>query len=91
MGLIEGVDFFVRVVNFPVDSGCDGSVTPNSDGTFSIYLDARTTSERRRLACDHEIRHITHNDFYRDVPVCQMEAEADLTAESAYEKGAISL
>ena len=60
---IEGVDFFVRVVDFPIGSGCDGAVTPNSDDTYSVYLDARTTRERQKTACDHERSHIWNNDF----------------------------
>lgn len=61
--LIEGVDYFVRLVNFPVDSGCDGMVTPNDDDTYSVYLDARSTRERNMAACIHEVRHIEHGDF----------------------------
>lgn len=76
MGPIEGADFFVRVIPFPAGCGCDGAVTPNDDGTFSVYLDARTTAERQRRACDHEVRHIEHDDFYRDAPISQIEQEA---------------
>lgn len=63
---IEGVDYFVHIVPFPVDAGCDGAVTPNPDGTYSVYLDARTTFERRIRAVRHEIDHISCDDFYNE-------------------------
>ena len=73
--LIENADYFVRLVDFPVDSGCDGIVTPNDDSTFSIYLDARTTRERQLKACNHEIKHIEHNDFDgKDIEKAEREA-----------------
>jgi len=74
--LIEGVDYFVRLVNFPHDCGCDGVVTPNDDSTYSIYLDARSTRERNISACGHEVRHIEHNDFddARDIEQAEKEA-----------------
>lgn len=71
---IEGIDFFVRLVNFPRNSGgCDGAVTPNDDGTFSVYLDARTTAERQLITCDHEVQHIENNDFYNNKSIKEVE------------------
>ena len=64
--LIEGADYFVRLVDFPVGAGCDGAITPNDDGTYSIYLDARTTFERQKKAFKHELDHANNNDFYND-------------------------
>lgn len=70
---IEGVDFFVRVVDFPVGVRCDGAVTPNADDTYSVYLDARTTCERRKMACDHEVRHIYDDDLYNGNDIRKVE------------------
>jgi len=72
--LIENADYFIRVVDLPL--GVGGVVTPNEDGTFSIYLNARNSDRKQRSSCDHEVRHIQHDDFYRDVPVDQAEKEA---------------
>lgn len=72
---IENVDYFVRVVDLPV--GVGGIVTPNDDGTFSIYINARDARAKQVKSCNHEVRHIEHDDFYRDVPLEQMEREAD--------------
>lgn len=70
---IEGIDFFVRIVDFPVSAGCDGAVTPNADDTYSVYLDARTTWERRKIACDHEIEHIEREDFFNGKDIRKVE------------------
>ena len=74
--LIEDADYFIRIVDFPVGCGCDGIVTPNDDSTYSIYLDARTTHERRLSACSHEVNHIEHNDFDDCRTIEQAEREA---------------
>lgn len=73
MDLIEGCDFFVRVVPFPVGVKPHGMVMPNDDGTFSIYLDARVTHERRKRSCDHEVEHIAENDFYNGKSIEEVE------------------
>ena len=72
---IEGADYFVRLVDFPVCS-CGGLVTPNDDGTFTVLLNARLSRQQNRASLDHERRHILHDDFYRDVPLHQKETEA---------------
>lgn len=73
--IIENADYFVRVVDLP--AGVGGLVTPNDDGTFSIYVNARNSREKQKKSCDHEVGHIEHDDFYRDVPIEQMEKEAN--------------
>ena len=70
---IDGADYFVRVVPFPVGCGCDGCVTPNDDGTYSIYIDARTTAERQIIAFDHELLHITNDDFSNGRDISEVE------------------
>ena len=74
--LIEGVDYFVRVVDFPVCS-CGGLVTPNEDGTFSVYINSRLSHEQNKKSMRHELRHMEHDDFYRTAPIEQIEREAD--------------
>lgn len=71
MNLIEGADYFVRLVDLPLEIA--GMVTPNNDGTFSIYLNARTSRKRQKEACDHEIRHIKNDDFYNGKPISEVE------------------
>ena len=73
--LIEGADYFVRLVDFPVCS-CGGAVMPNDDGTFTVLINARLSRQQNRKSIDHERSHILHDDFSRDVPLVQIETEA---------------
>lgn len=74
--LIEGCDYFVRVVDFPICS-CGGSVTPNDDGTYSVYINARLSRQQNMDSMAHERSHMDHGDFWRDNPVLEMETEAE--------------
>lgn len=74
--LLENADYFVRLVPFP-PGAIDGCVTPNDDGTFSVYLDSNVSRERQFVALDHELNHIEFDHFYEDKPQEQMEREAD--------------
>lgn len=48
-------------------------VTINDDGSFSIFLNARLTYEKRLEAYWHEIRHIQNQDFYSEMSVDGLE------------------
>lgn len=72
---IEGTDYFVYVVDFP-DCRAGGLVTPNDDGTFSVYLNARLTRDQNVASAAHERRHIAADDFYRAVSVAEAERQA---------------
>lgn len=74
--LIEGADYFVRLVPFPPGS-IDGMVTPNDDGTYSIYIDSNVNTQRQKKALDHELNHIMMGHFSEDIPVDVIESEAD--------------
>lgn len=63
--VIEGADYFIRTVDMPY--AIHGSVSPNEDGTYSVYVNARDSFERQRMALDHEVKkHIEGNDFAKD-------------------------
>ena len=63
--VIEGADYFVRKVDMP--PAIHGSVTPNPDGTYSVYVNARDSIERQLQALDHEVKkHIERNDFAKE-------------------------
>lgn len=59
--LIEGADYFVRMVDFPTNNG--GAVVPNDDGTYSVYINERLDSVRQRRALEHEREHIERDDL----------------------------
>ena len=69
--LIEGVDFFVRYMNLPQKVWA--FVSPNDDGTFSIYLDPRRSIEQQKQDYIHEVMHIYRNDFYNGRPIHEIE------------------
>lgn len=71
--LIEGADYFVRLVPFPTDARFHACVVLNDDDTFSVYLDSNTTSECRKRAMKHEYAHMACGDLYGDKSILSME------------------
>lgn len=71
MTYLDGADFFVRIVDLPV--GVGGCVAPNDDGTFSVYINARSSCRKQRESYKHELRHIERDDFYNGLPIEQIE------------------
>lgn len=72
MTYIDGADYFVRVVPFPLTC-VGGAVTPNDDGTYSIYINANADPSRQKEAYKHEVHHIENGDLYSDAPVKDIE------------------
>lgn len=66
--LIEGQDYFVRVLPFP-NCAVDGSVVSNHDGTASIYINSRVCQKRQEEALEHELEHLANDDLYSEDPV----------------------
>ena len=64
--MIEGVDYFVRLVDFPIGVGSCGMLLLNDDGTYSVYLDARASTDRQKKAMRHEYDHMANDDMYGD-------------------------
>lgn len=75
-GLIEGCDYFVHLVDFPVCS-CGGCVMLNEDGTYTVLLNSRLSHQQNIDSMRHEYKHMEHDDFYRDISLEQKEREAD--------------
>ena len=67
-------DYFVRLIRLPVR--VEGVTVPNSDGSFSIYINELLPEEKRREVLEHELRHIRAEHFYVDMPVEHMERQA---------------
>lgn len=59
------------ISGFPVK----GAVTPNDDGTYSIFINANQSDEGIMRTYYHELGHILHEDFEKE-DVQQIEAEA---------------
>ena len=71
--MIENADYFVRLIKMPPHT--DGMVSPNSDGTFNMYLSQ--DKFRPELIDDyiHEYEHIDDDDFYNGKPIAVIEGE----------------
>lgn len=71
MTYIPERDFIVREVPFPY---CVKSVvTPNNDGSFSIYINEKLSPDQKRKALEHEEDHILNDDFYNDLTIEEIE------------------
>ncbi len=67
MKYIPGTDFFVYYEVFPWS--IHGLVTTNDDGTYSIYLNKRYPLSVLKKTFQHEVKHITDEDFYNGKPI----------------------
>ena len=65
MTLIEGSDFYVYPIMFP-NYANKGMVTPNVDGTYSVYVNTRYPQEQYPGIVKHELDHIINDDFYKE-------------------------
>lgn len=71
--MIEGVDYFVRLIAFPRGAHCHAMVLLNDDGTYSVYLDSRMSADARKRAMRHEYNHMARNDMYGDRNIVDIE------------------
>ena len=71
MTYIDGADYFVRIVDLPCPVG--GMVTPNDDGTFSVYINAKNSREKQIKSYAHEVDHIENDDFYTGKDIKEIE------------------
>lgn len=71
--MIEGADYFVRVIDFPKGVNRVGFVLLNSDGTYSVYLNARASSYAQKKAMRHEYRHMANDDMFGDKDIRKIE------------------
>ena len=77
MKYLEGVDYWVRLVEFPNMASPSVAVS-NGDGTFTIYVNSRFSPEKLAEGLRHELEHLEGEHFYRDdVELAELEAAAD--------------
>lgn len=74
--LVEGIDYYVYYAQFPNNAN-PSAVTPNDDGTFTIYLNTRFPLEFLESRLRHELRHIARGHFDDVIPIDMIEREAD--------------
>lgn len=64
-------DYIVREIELPFE--VKGIVTPNPDGTFSIYINSKLSPDQKEKALEHEVKHIENDDFYNDESIEEIE------------------
>lgn len=71
MILVEGADYFIRVVDLPPRVG--GLVSPNPDGTYNLYLDEKQSRLQQIDSYIHEYLHMDNDDFYNGKSISEIE------------------
>lgn len=67
MTYLPECDYWVHEVSLPYE--VSGAVTPNDDGTFSVYINSRLSTDKQLKALRHEVDHIENDDFYNGKPI----------------------
>ena len=58
-------DFRVLLVNFPTTK-VKACITPNEDGSHTILVNAKLSTEQQAKAVRHELDHFYANDFEKE-------------------------
>ena len=69
----EGVDYFVRVVDFPIGAGSNGMLLLNDDNTYSVYINARASRDAQEKAMQHEYNHMARGDMFGEMDIAECE------------------
>lgn len=76
--MIRKEDIFVHLINMP--GSTNEAVTPNEDGSYSIFINARLSNDEQLKAYEHALKHIQKEDFSKD-EVQLIEAQAHNATE----------
>ena len=60
------IDYQVQFMNFP-NKKVKETVTPNEDGSYTIFIDGGLSKKEQENAFVHAMRHILENDFEKDI------------------------
>ncbi len=67
-------DIYTRLVDLPTT--VYSFARSNPDGSYTIILNARLSQEDRARHYRHELRHIVGDDFEKEIPADEIEAQA---------------
>jgi len=77
MKYIEGMDYWVRYVQFP-NMASESVAASHGDGTFTIYINTLFPEEKQAERLRHELAHLEQEHFYRDeLTIRQIERSAE--------------
>lgn len=65
MVILIDVDYNVQLIGFPTTKVHE-ALTPNEDGSVTIFIDKNITFEAQKERFLHAIKHIRENDFNND-------------------------
>ena len=65
-------DINVVYMDLPVSE----AVTPNDDGSYTIFIKETLSDDKKRDAYHHAMKHINNDDFYSDLTADQIEGYA---------------
>lgn len=71
---IEGRDYFIRVMPFPVPVPAFIRLNPEDD-TYSIYINSNVDREQQIDGYIHELWHIIRDDFYSEKDILEIEPQ----------------
>lgn len=56
-------DIIVHLIDFPKGKKVHEAVTENSDGSYSVFIDARLSNDGQLREYEHAMKHIESGDF----------------------------
>ena len=68
-------DVLTRLIDLP--DTVPAVTVLDEDGNYNVYINARLSNDNRRIAFEHELKHIKKSHFYTDKPVQECEREAN--------------
>lgn len=72
----------IIIVSHKLPDKIKGLVTPNADGTYTIFVNRNLTDEQQKATVQHELKHIRHGHFCSDTrSVDQIESECHDSSE----------
>ena len=81
MKYIEGMDYWVRHVQFP-NMASESVVLSHGDGTYTIYINTLFPEKKQAERLRHEVRHLEQEHFYREeLTIREVERSAEGLAD----------
>lgn len=75
--MIDRIDYQVRFIK--LGHNVKEAVTPNADGSYTIFIDNRLCKEEQNNAFLHAVKHILENDFEKsDVNIIEQVAHKEV-------------
>lgn len=85
-------DVIVHLIDFPKGKKVHEAVTENSDGSYSVFIDARLSNDGQLREYEHAMKHIESGDFEKaDVQMIEAAAHGKTIPSKDVKKWASNL